>query len=56
MFSVEIKGNHVQSRDQGNRPNYMTKLAIRIQMMFTEADVTRKPRGVTYQNKSHVEA
>jgi hypothetical protein len=36
MFSVEIKGNHV------------TKLAIRIQVMFTKADVTQKPRGVTY--------
>jgi hypothetical protein len=36
MFSVGIKGN------------YVTKLAIRIQVMFTKADVTRKPKGVTY--------
>jgi hypothetical protein len=56
MFSVGIKGNHVQSRDRGNRPNHMTKLAVRIQVMFTKADVTRKPRGVTHQDKSHAEA
>jgi hypothetical protein len=56
MFSIGIKGNHVQSRDQGNRPNYVTKLAVKIQVMFTEADVTRKPRGVTHQDKSHTEA
>jgi hypothetical protein len=56
MFSVGIKGNHVQSRDRGNRPNYVTKLAVRIQVMFTEADATRKPKGVTYQDKSHAKA
>jgi hypothetical protein len=56
MFSIGIKGNHMQSRDRGNRPNHVTKLAIRIQVMFTEADVTRKPRGVTHQDKSHAEA
>jgi hypothetical protein len=44
MFSVGIKGNHV------------TKLAVRIQVMFTKADVTRKPRGVTHQDKSYTEA
>jgi hypothetical protein len=44
MFSVEIKGN------------YVTKLAVRMQVMFTEADVTRKPKGVTYQGKCHAEA
>jgi hypothetical protein len=48
MFSIGIKGNHVQSRDQGDRPNYVTKLAVRIQVMFTKADVTQKPRGVTH--------
>jgi hypothetical protein len=31
MFSVGIKGNHV------------TKLAVGMQVMFTKADVTRKP-------------
>jgi hypothetical protein len=36
MFSIEIKGN------------YVTKLAVKIQVMFTEADVTRKPKGVTH--------
>jgi hypothetical protein len=56
MFSVGIKGNHVQSRDRGNRPNHVTKLAVRIQVMFTEADVTQKPKGVTHQDKSHVKA
>jgi hypothetical protein len=44
MFSVKIKDN------------YVTKLAVRIQIMFTKADVTRKPRGVTHQDKSHAEA
>jgi hypothetical protein len=44
MFSVEIKGN------------YVTKLAVRMQVMFTEADVTQKPRDVTYQGKCHAEA
>jgi hypothetical protein len=48
MFSVGIKGNHVWTRDQGDRPNYVTKLAVKMQVMFTEADVTRKPRGVTH--------
>jgi hypothetical protein len=48
MFSVGIKGNHARSRDQGDRPNYVTKLAVEIQVMFTKADVTRKPRGVTH--------
>ena len=52
MFSVGIKGNHVQSRDRGDRPNYVTKLAVRMQVMFTEADVTRKPRDVTHQDKT----
>jgi hypothetical protein len=36
MFSVGIKGNHV------------TKLVVEMQVMFTKADVTRKPKGVTY--------
>jgi hypothetical protein len=40
MFSVGIKGNHVQSRDWGDRPNYVTNLAVGIQVMFTKADVT----------------
>jgi hypothetical protein len=44
MFSVGIKGNHV------------TKLAVRMQVMFTEADVTQKPRGVTHQGRCHAEA
>jgi hypothetical protein len=43
-----MKGNHVRARDRGDRLNYVTKLAVRIQVMFTKADVTRKPRGVTY--------
>jgi hypothetical protein len=44
MFSVGIKGNHV------------TKLAVGIQVMFTEADVTQKPKGVTHQGRRHAEA
>jgi hypothetical protein len=44
MFSVGIKGNHV------------TKLAVGMQVMFTKADVTRKPRGVTHQGRCHAEA
>jgi hypothetical protein len=28
MFSVGIKGNHVRSHDQGDRPNHVTKLAV----------------------------
>jgi hypothetical protein len=56
MFSVGIKGNHVQSRDLGNRPNHVTKLAVRMHVMFTEADVTRKPRGVTHQGGYHAKA
>jgi hypothetical protein len=56
MFSIGIKGNHVRSRDQGDRPNYMTKLAIKIQVMFTKANNTRKPKGVTHQGKRHVKA
>jgi hypothetical protein len=38
----------VWSRDRGDRPNYVTELAVGIQVMFTEADVTRKPKGVTH--------
>jgi hypothetical protein len=56
MFSVGIKGNHVRSRDRGDRLNYVTKLAVGMQVMFTEADDTRKPRGVTYQGRRHAEA
>jgi hypothetical protein len=56
MFSVGIKGNHVRSRDRGDRPNHVTKLAVRMQVMFTKADDTRKPRGVTYQGRRHAEA
>jgi hypothetical protein len=56
MFSVGIKGNHVRSRDRGDRLNYVTKLAVGMQVMFTEADVTRKPRGVTHQGRCHAEA
>jgi hypothetical protein len=48
MFSIGIKDNHMQLRDQGDRPNYMTKLAVRIQVMFTKADVTQKPKDVTH--------
>jgi hypothetical protein len=48
MFNIGIKGNHIQSRDQGNRPNHVTKLTIRIQVMFIKADVTQKPKGVTH--------
>jgi hypothetical protein len=48
MFSIGIKGNHMRSRDQGNRPNHVTKLAVKMQVMFTEADVTQKPRDVTH--------
>jgi hypothetical protein len=48
MFSVEIKGNHVQLRNQGNRLNYVTMLAIRIQVMFIKIKVTQKLKGVTY--------
>jgi hypothetical protein len=44
MFSVGIKGNQV------------TKLAVGIQVMFTEADVTQKPKGVTHQGRRHAEA
>jgi hypothetical protein len=44
MFSVGIKGN------------YVTKLAVRMQVMFTEADVTRKPKDVTYRGRCHAEA
>jgi hypothetical protein len=44
MFSIRIKDNH------------MTKLAVRIQVMFTETDITRKPKGVTYQGRCHAEA
>jgi hypothetical protein len=36
MFNVGIKGN------------YVTKLVIRMQVMFTKADVTRKPKSVTH--------
>jgi hypothetical protein len=63
MFSVGIKGNHVQSRDRGNRPNHVTKLAVRIQMsreslevLLTKTRVTQKPKGVTHQDKSHAKA
>jgi hypothetical protein len=56
MFSVGIKGNHVRSYDQGDRPNYVTKLVIGMQVMFTKADVTRKPRGVTHQGRCHTKA
>jgi hypothetical protein len=48
MFSVGMKGNHVRARDRGDRPNHMTKLVVRMQVMFTKADVTQKPKGVTY--------
>jgi hypothetical protein len=51
MFSVGIKGNHVRSHDRGDRPNHVTKLAVGMQVMFTKADVTRKPRGVTHQDR-----
>jgi hypothetical protein len=44
MFSVGIKGN------------YVTKLAVRMQVMFTEADVTRKPRDVTHRGRCYAEA
>jgi hypothetical protein len=44
MFSVGIKGN------------YVTKLVIRIQVMFTKTDVTRKPKGVTHQDKCYAKA
>jgi hypothetical protein len=44
MFSVKIKGN------------YVTKLAVRMQVMFTEADVTQKPKGVTHQGRCHAKA
>jgi hypothetical protein len=56
MFSVGIKGNHVRSRDRGDHPNHVTKLAVGMQVMFTEADDTRKPRGVTHQGRRHAEA
>jgi hypothetical protein len=63
MFSVGIKGNHVQSHDRGDRPNHVTKLAVGMQMsrgslevLLTKADVTRKPRGVTHQGRCHAEA
>jgi hypothetical protein len=56
MFSIKIKENYVQSRDQDDRLNYITKLAIKMQVMFTKADVTQKPKGVTYQDKSHIKA
>jgi hypothetical protein len=48
MFSVGIKGNHVRSRDRGDRLNHVTKLVVGMQMMFTEADITQKPKGVTH--------
>jgi hypothetical protein len=48
MFSVRTKENHVQSHNQGNSPNHVTKLTVGIQVMFTKADVTRKPKGVTH--------
>jgi hypothetical protein len=44
MFSVEIKGN------------YVTKLGIKIQIMFIKADVTQKLRGVIHQGKYHAKA
>jgi hypothetical protein len=48
MFNVGIKGNYVRLYNRGDRPNYMTKLVIKMQAMFTKTNVTRKPKGVTY--------
>jgi hypothetical protein len=46
----------VRSHNRGDRPNYVTKLVIRIQVIFTKADVTQKPKGVTHQDRCHAEA